>query len=528
MIDNTRERLLRELSTAVAEHIGLHYPESRWSDLERAVDRVAAEWRLRSARECIEWLLEPGVMPQRLDTFAEYLTVGETHFFRDERLFKALEERILPDLIADRRMNGRRLTIWSAGCATGEEPYSLAILLSRLMTDLTWWDVKILGTDINRRFLEKAADGVYSDWSFRSVPEPIKAGYFTRTADATELHPEIARMVEFSRLNLIKSSYPFPGPQGRKADLILCRNVIMYFTEENQRAVLENLARGLTDDGWLIVSGTEASCVSMPPFKQYSINGSIVFRKTDEKSSMTFLPFPDETPHFTEDIMADLVPDPDSLIGVGTYHIEGIPSENESRSSRDIPEMVADPQEQEARDFGIVETDPVSEGVTLFQFGRYPEAVEKLRDALGRANGGGPQRAQAMCVLTKAYANQGKLDEALQWAEKTVGSDKVNADFHYLHATILQELGRPEEAAAALNRAVFLEPDFVVAHVSLGNLARARGNMKSSARHYRTALTALDQSPADEMVPGSEGLTVEEMRGIIRSAYREETAHGSA
>jgi chemotaxis protein methyltransferase CheR len=302
----------------------------------------------------------------------------------------------------------------------------------------------------------------------------------------------------------------------------------MYFTEENQQAVLKSLANCLAEDGWLIVSGTEASCVSTPPFKQYSINGSIVFRKTDETEPVTFMPFTDNTSGFTETAIADLVPDPDSLIGVGTYSIEGIPTNQEDQPLPGEADTFPSPKKQDPGDFGIIETDPVEDGVTLYQFGQYPEAIEKLTFALGTANGIDSRRSTAMCTLARAYANQGKLEDALEWAEKTVISDKVNPDFHYLHATILQELGRLDEAAAALKRAVFLNPDFVVAHVSLGNLSRLRGRMKDSERHYRVALAALDQAPADEFVPGSEGLTVEEMRGIIRSTSCEETAHDSA
>jgi chemotaxis protein methyltransferase CheR len=133
-----------------------------------------------------------------LQVLASHLTVGETYFFREKKTFEILTASIVPDLIRNRRGCGQRLRIWSAACCTGEEPYSLAILLHQIIPDFTDWHVTILATDINERFLQKAAAGVYGEWSFRESPAGFKERYFHRTADGRHaILPEIKKQVIF-------------------------------------------------------------------------------------------------------------------------------------------------------------------------------------------------------------------------------------------------------------------------------------------------------------------------------------------
>ena len=119
----------------------------------------------------------------QIEVLARHLTVGETYFFRDKTSFDFLEKRVLPELLAFRRNAGRYLRIWSAGCCSGEEPYSIAILLTRMIADPKDWNVSILGTDINRLFLEKGVCRCLRDWSFRDTPNWVREGFFTRTGD---------------------------------------------------------------------------------------------------------------------------------------------------------------------------------------------------------------------------------------------------------------------------------------------------------------------------------------------------------
>ena len=164
---------------------------------------------------------------------ASYLTIGETYFFRVEPDFNALENHILPELIHLRKDTGKYLRIWSAASSTGEEPYSLAILVRKLIPDIKDWNITILATDINTRSLAKAEKGIYGNWSFRNNPEWLKKIYFTPLLDERyQINRNIKDMVSFFYLNLARDTYPSLLNNTNGMDIIFCRNVLMYFTPE--------------------------------------------------------------------------------------------------------------------------------------------------------------------------------------------------------------------------------------------------------------------------------------------------------
>lgn len=179
---------------------------------------------------------------------------GETYFFRDQGQFDLLRLRLLPELI-ERRRNAKNLRLWSAGCASGEEAYSLAMLVDMLLPEREGWDVVILGSDINPAALTKARDGRYGQWSFRMAPPTLQRGYFRRTGDEWELDERIRRMVRFHTGDLITE--PFPGGELRDMDLIMCRNVFIYFDAHAVNAVAEKLAATLRNGGYLMTGHTE-------------------------------------------------------------------------------------------------------------------------------------------------------------------------------------------------------------------------------------------------------------------------------
>ena len=208
MADSLSQHRLFRLSRAVEHHLGLYFPQSRWKDLIRALKRASPSLGFDEPESCLEWLVGSPGREDRVESLGEYLTIGETHFFRDRKLFQTMEERIIPELTAQRRNTGTTLRIWAAGCATGEEPYSVALTLKRVLRDLGNWNVTILATDLNRRFLKKAKQGLYTQWSFRSVPPGIQENYFIRKGDEYRILEAIRRMVKFEHLNLAKDSFP--------------------------------------------------------------------------------------------------------------------------------------------------------------------------------------------------------------------------------------------------------------------------------------------------------------------------------
>lgn len=243
------ESLLSGLGALLAARLGCHFPRERWGDLERGITAVAREKGFPDSRACLLWLLREPWAQDRIELLARHLTVGETYFFRDPASFAALEERILPDLLA-RTAASRPLRIWSAGCATGEEPYSIAMVLDRLLPDTIKERTTILATDINPDSLRKGIDGVYGSWSFRGTPESIRERYFVTTPDGRfQVKPWLRHRVSFAYLNLAENLYPSLSTQTNSMDLIFCRNVLMYFDSDKAEQVVAKLHRALVEGG---------------------------------------------------------------------------------------------------------------------------------------------------------------------------------------------------------------------------------------------------------------------------------------
>lgn len=551
------DTILSQVSQAVATQLGLHFPKERWPDLTRALNKAAPTLGFKDGQSCARWLLELKVGEERIQSLAGYLTIGETHFFRDEKLFAFLENELFPELVASRRGKRQELRLWSAGCATGEEPYTIAMVLNRMFVDWRAWRLTILATDINRQFLQKASDGVYGQWSFRSVPLGVQERFFKSNGDGHALVPEIKGMVTFGCLNLAKDPFPLAANGTEFMDIIFCRNVLMYFTPETQQRVLENFYHCLVEGGWLIVSPAEACLITQPHLIPVNRPGVVLFKKDTGKSRAVFdftataqarparppdalALMPSETPIFRPSpATAFELPEP------SVPRFDTPPKTEEDTSlpfSLPIlrvpePAQAEDPEptrdvSAECEPLGLPDRpsedafDPYVEGMELFNEGLYLEAAQRFREILDSDGAQETDRNTAISLLTKAYANLGQLDIALKWSEKTVARDKLNPCTHYLHGTILYELGRLDEAVRAMTSAVFLDPDFVVAHFALGNLARQLGKRDESDRHYRTALAVLESYGEDHVVPGSEGLTAGRMVEIIQVMVAKERLNG--
>jgi chemotaxis protein methyltransferase CheR len=210
----------------------------------------------------------------------EALVVGETSFFRHTAWFLQLERRVLKPLIDTCRETGvKRLRIWSAACATGEEAYSIAIILDRLLQRFGDWDIRIIGTDVNAAFVAAARVARYRAWSLRELDANTRLRYFQKTGDGRfELVPEIRAMVSFETLNLVDAP-PHDGPDIAECDLIICRNVLMYLSPESQRAVADRLAGNLALHGWLAVTPVEAEPDWFRSLERVNVPSAIFFRR---------------------------------------------------------------------------------------------------------------------------------------------------------------------------------------------------------------------------------------------------------
>jgi chemotaxis protein methyltransferase CheR len=449
------------VSALIADAIGLHFPDERLPDLQRGLEAVASELGFDDAEAYTDWMLTASLSPADLRVLAAHLTIGETYFCRDAKLFDALARTVLPALLRAREGTGRRLRLWSAGCCSGEEAYSLAILVHQLIPDLSRWRVSILATDINTRFLRKAAAGTYGEWSFRSTPDGFKERWFQRTPDGQyQIAPEVRQLVTFAPGNLVEDEFPALATETNAMDLVLCRNVLMYFTPSQARKVAGKLRRALAEDGWLAVSPSEASRDLFSPLAVRNFPGVVLFTKH---------------------------------AGAGGPHELGLQAPNVCLLPFAEPDPPSDGLKPSAHDTPALEPIPVP-------------AVEPA--TLGGAGDVLPQ--------ARALANEGRLTEALALCDDWLAAEKSDAAGHYLRALVLLELGDADAASSALQRALYLNPSLAAAHFTFGNLARRRGCSAQSDRHFRNALHVLALSRPEEPVPESDGLSAARLAEIIR------------
>ncbi|TFZ08991.1 chemotaxis protein CheR [Ramlibacter humi] len=260
--------------------MGLHFPPERFPQLHRGIEAAARERQQDDVPRYVRGLLDTGIGHAEVQRLAAHLTVGETYFFRDPPLLDAVAGMVLPEMVRARRGRDQHLRVWSAGCASGEEAYTLAILLHEALPDPRGWRVSITGTDIHPAALEKARAGVYGEWSFRSTPARLKAAYFLPRADGRhEIAPHLRRLVDFRWLNLAEDSFPSSDGGTDAVDILFCRNVLMYFRPERARATVARLRRSLADGGCLVVGPSEASQALFSRLAVENHPGAILYRK---------------------------------------------------------------------------------------------------------------------------------------------------------------------------------------------------------------------------------------------------------
>jgi len=496
------EIVIEELSKLVADQMGLYFPPERHADLASALKDAAPELGFEDGRTCADRLLSSKFTKKQIAILASHLAVGETHFFRDKKQFDALETEILPDLINARTGGQQYLRIWSAGCSTGEEPYSIAIVVHRLIPDLKEWNITILATDINPRFLEKARCGIYRKWSFRSAPSWLQSQYFTRTSESDfEIRPEIRRMVTYSYLNLAEECFPSIPNNTNAMDVIFCRNVTMYFKPDKTRQISRCFNRAVIDGGRLIVSPSEAAQEVFADFSVARPSGAIIFAKDGAhfpRSELGVLPSEALAMEGPSSAPSAIVIPPTNQ---GSSTLVGRATVDKSGMVQGRPSDVRVPRSVSSYELEV----------ELYEKGAYREALECVLGCSDEAS----DPIEHYILAARACANLGEFQEAVSWCDKALARDKMRAALYYLKAAILQAQNRSHEAVEALGRVLYLEPEFILAHFMLGNLSLNEGRQNVARKHFANTLDLLGGMEAGEILPESDGLTAGRLKEIV-------------
>jgi chemotaxis protein methyltransferase CheR len=463
----------------ILERTGLDFPEDKRHMLNRGLAEVMSQIGCTDSDQLYVMLHSRTAHASLWDQVVSALTVGETYFFRNTSHWDTLRQHILPDLMAQREHSSRRIRIWSAGCATGEEPYSIAILLREMIPNLDSWNIYILATDINREALRKAQDGLYSAWSFRGVERHIQDAYFRLDGRQYVIDDTIKRMVTFSYLNLVGDPYPSLTNNTNAIDVILCRNVTIYFTPQVTTDVVKHLHDSLTDGGWLIPGPSEPNMVYYGDFDTRNFPGTVVYQKAKTLKCQPCVGSAAYVPPFV----------PQTTV-LNTKPIERI---------RPIKPAVTP------------RLDPFEVALQLLSDGKLDEALVKLHEKLEQAADFVP----TYYTLGKIYANKGSLEEAQAWCERAIQKDRLHAEPYFTLSLVYQEHGLLDQAIDALKRAVYLDREFILAHYHLAQIYQRQDDQLNARRSLQNAHRLLDGKPRDALVPEGDGLMVGRLRELI-------------
>lgn len=239
---------------------------------ELHLDKLASQSGFDSIVALTEHLKTTPFSPLHVQA-VEALLISETSFFRDRYPFEALQLSVLPPLI-QARSNQRSITIWSAGCSTGQEPYSIAMLIREFFPDLSTWKIRLLASDVSTRSLERAQQGTYTNLEVsRGLTPEVRDRYFHRVGQSWQINDDIRQMVEFQQLNLIHPWDCIP-----MVDILFLRNVLIYFNSETKQSILNKVQHSLKEDGYLFLGSGETTFYLDPRFEAIHGKNSLYHR----------------------------------------------------------------------------------------------------------------------------------------------------------------------------------------------------------------------------------------------------------
>jgi len=448
----------RQLQRLVKRHAGLHLPATKRREVEsKLADRLVPQ------NGGAALLADLSRSPEKMQEVAEELTVGETYFYRNKPHFEALRTRVIPSLVHDARSR-RKLSFWSAGCATGEEPYSLAMLLDQHFPVLNRWSIDIHGSDLNRQFLEQARQATYSRWSLRSLDPELVEHYFTRTDSQDHSHrlrATLKRRVTFAEHNLTTDRDP-PGMPPGGFDLVLCRNVLIYFDRPDSDRVITRLINALRPGGYLFVG------------------------HVDSYPALAAL---------------------EAVYECGTfyYHKPTTPKPQRTSGTHLIPGLAVQP---------VVPSAPTHSGMV-----ELPQVRPASRPATPDRTMPAPANSHTAETLERArvQANTGQVAAALTNLQHLAGGEgRLDHRVHFLRALVADQAGLRAQPQQSLKQALFLKRDFIVAHYFMGVLAERSRDWSTAQRCFRNVGKLLRMRPADEVLEETGGLTAGRLREIVK------------
>ncbi|HEY3452832.1 MAG TPA: CheR family methyltransferase [Myxococcales bacterium] len=414
-------------------------------------------------------LLEKEGGDEELRALMPLVTVGKTEFFRDASQFKALR-KVIPELLKQARREMRRLRIWSAGCATGEEPYSLAMVLADLDVELDGAD--ILATDVNPQAVEVAAAGRFAPHRMGGVPDLALGRHFAKDGAFYLARPELRSRVRFQPHNLAGHGH-YPTPKdGPPWDLILCRNVLIYFEREGMVRVLQRFHDSLAEGGFLALGYSESLFRVNIDFELTEVLGAFLYRRPRAQA-------PAEPPRKASPAKEASEPAPKPPTRSAAARLT--PRHGPRVTPRQVARTAAPPSPPAPHE-------PLEDASELMEQGRFQDAAKRLEKELTKS----PDNLALLLTHGNLMLVVRDLQSAQADYRRALEIEPLCAEAHLFLGIACSEQGDRgvEEAVREVSRAIFLAPNLALAHYWSGRLAERLGDMQAARRAYRNAVEA--------------------------------------
>lgn len=408
------------------------------------------------------------------------LTVGETFFFRDQGQIALLKNRLLPEIIeykqslAIANKSKPSIRIWSAGCSTGEEAYSLAILLNEVIGDCSQWKISILGTDINHESIEKAKRGIYGSWSFRMVKPELQKRYFNQCNNYWEVSLPIRNMVTFCFGNL-QDKFPNYTSNIHDMDIIICRNVFIYFDFDTISKIIKKFHNTLRPGGYLITGHTEIHSQNLSGLQSKVFPESLAYQRIES-------------------------------IELKTNSTE---IKNKSKAKNVFTQTKSDCE-------SITSQALLQKVETLIRDGNYKIATREAKQVIKQQ----PDNFDAYCITAQNLANLGECEQAAYYCEAAINANSLSVKPYLLLSQIFEEQGSLEKAKNLLKKVIYLAPLSIAAYIELGYIYTKEGDHKKAKKMYNTAYELLKKLPECDVVEHYE-LTTSELILHVESLLKQ-------
>jgi chemotaxis protein methyltransferase CheR len=484
--DESLEAWVIPLCRLITERTGIVIHDHQISGLHDTVKKACQQFGYKDPNGFYNALFKNTGLSPEIEFLVAEITVGESYFFRDPAQMVLLRDELLPEIISRKRLaQDLTLRIWSAGCSSGQELYTVAILLKELLPDMDRWTIHLLGTDISTKALAQANKAIYSTWSFRSSTPPAIKKYFTVVDNHYVVDNFLQKYAKFSYLNLSDDVYPSILTETYAMDLILCRNVLIYIEPAITLQIMSRFSECLVTEGVLLTGPSDHIDGSIPMFKRIQQSESAYYRKTEP--------------------IISLLPEP-----TVSLFSRSIRSEKDDRPSL---KSNIKPLASLVSNAGLSSMHQLNERLSeLLKLGRWHEVLLVVEQGINKFGLSG----SLLQMKAKAQANLGQMKEAITSCELSLEKDPTDKSTYLIQGMVMMEQDSLPEAQTAFRKAIYLDHQFLEAHYQLALLLLRLGKDDLAMKSFHNVLVLAEKSdPTTDMenVPGmSHALFAEMLR----------------